>query len=109
MADIELDLTPYAEVRTSRRNYGHAAGDVWLAWRDSGLKAAKELGILKLVPQLQNGDLLKVKLPPGCRINESFMKAFFGPAARKMGVAEFRRVLTVIGGIGAVWNPGTMW
>lgn len=61
MAMIEFDLTPYAEVPKS--NFWNGLGNVWLRDRESGLKAAKDFGLLKLASRLQNGDLFTVKVP----------------------------------------------
>ncbi len=83
---VELDLTPYI-----LRQWGHDEPGFW--GRQQGLKAAKELGMLGLA-----GRPISLKMPPGVRMDLSFMKALLGPLARKVGPLNLKLDLQVEGG-----------
>ena len=94
---VILQLAPY--MNCGYRN--HRDAGLW--GREAGLKAAKDLGILKL-----GGKEIVLDVPPHIRMDEPFMKALLGPVARKVGPANLK--VTVSGGFrGGVVNSHRGW
>ena len=93
----KIEMADKEKIELSLHEYITAQGGTpGLFGREYGLKAAKELGMLKLGRESVMS--ITVRVPPGIRMDDRFIKAFFGPLTRKMGTAWMFDVLRTEGG-----------
>ncbi len=106
MSTLNIDLTGYdTGYKTGyNRLYTHVKSnaapltDWYLEDRDKARQAAKDFNILKLAP---DADEVVIRVPDRVQsIDESFLKLFLGPTARKMGPSVLKEKLTIAGGTG---------
>lgn len=88
-----LELEPFVSV-TPRQRYQRGY-DRCLVSRPVGLRVAKELGVKGLVDE----QAVIVRLGKDVHVDLPFIKAFFGPIARKLGIDEFTKRWTIEGGM----------
>lgn len=92
---LRVDLNDYTTlVRNDWWSSRNTKSHPELCDRSQGLKAAKHSGITKLITEI---DQVQLRLTTGIPINDAFLKAFLGPAARKVGPDQIIHKIAVIG------------
>ena len=95
MEILDIDLNRYTNIVVERGWYSSTRNPrryPELGDRDKGLEAAKESQISKRIEEV---DQVRLKLTDGVQIKDPFLKAFLGPAARKIGPDNLARKIAV--------------